>query len=134
MIGFSTLARIWQQREAANVRMCDRAGCDQPGNCPAPKSPNSPDRWYFCQQQRPNTPGLGLFRWPRRRRGGAAQAAGAFQRGLRESAYYGWAGSGDGSRSRDEMKALEVWGWTRTPILTPLRRRGARRPRKCTPM
>lgn len=31
------------------MRICDRHGCDQPGNCPAPKSPNSPDRWYFCE-------------------------------------------------------------------------------------
>jgi DnaJ-class molecular chaperone len=28
--------------------------------------------------------------------------------GYRESAYYGWAGSGDGSRSRDELRALEL--------------------------
>ncbi|MFA7588372.1 MAG: J domain-containing protein, partial [Novosphingobium sp.] len=32
--------------------------------------------------------------------------------GFRESAHYGWAGSGDGSRSRsrDELRALEVLG------------------------
>jgi DnaJ-class molecular chaperone len=30
--------------------------------------------------------------------------------GYRESAHYGWAASGDGSRSRDEMRALEVLG------------------------
>ena len=24
-------------------------GCDQPGDRPAPKSPNSPERWYFCE-------------------------------------------------------------------------------------
>ena len=32
------------------MRLCDRHGCNDPGNCPAPKSPNSPDRWYFCQK------------------------------------------------------------------------------------
>ena len=30
--------------------------------------------------------------------------------GYKESAHYGWAGSGDGSRSRDELRALEVLG------------------------
>lgn len=30
--------------------------------------------------------------------------------GFKEAAHYGWAGSGDGSRSRDEMRALEVLG------------------------
>ena len=30
--------------------------------------------------------------------------------GYRESAHYGWAGSGDGSRTRDEMRALEILG------------------------
>ena len=30
--------------------------------------------------------------------------------GYHESAHYGWAGSGDGSRSRDEMRALELLG------------------------
>jgi hypothetical protein len=30
--------------------------------------------------------------------------------GYKESAHYGWAGSGDGSRSRDEMHALDILG------------------------
>jgi curved DNA-binding protein CbpA len=30
--------------------------------------------------------------------------------GYRESAHYGWMGPGDGSRSRDEMRALELFG------------------------
>ena len=37
-------------REAAAVRLCDRHGCEAPGDCPAPKSPNNPERWYFCQE------------------------------------------------------------------------------------
>ncbi len=31
-------------------------------------------------------------------------------KGYREAAHYGWVGSGDGSRSPDEMRALEVLG------------------------
>jgi hypothetical protein len=30
--------------------MCDRHGCTEKGDCPAPKAPNSRDRWYFCQK------------------------------------------------------------------------------------
>ena len=34
---------------AAKVRLCDRVGCSQTGDRPAPKAPNSPERWYFCE-------------------------------------------------------------------------------------
>ena len=36
-------------REAARVRLCDREGCSEIGDRPAPKAPNSPERWYFCE-------------------------------------------------------------------------------------
>tara|TARA_R110002095_G_scaffold59586_3_gene51054 strand:- start:688 stop:1110 length:423 start_codon:yes stop_codon:yes gene_type:complete len=29
--------------------MCDYDGCDEPGDYPAPKAPDSKDKWYFCQ-------------------------------------------------------------------------------------
>ena len=32
------------------MRQCDRHGCEEPGDRPAPKSPNSPERWYFCER------------------------------------------------------------------------------------
>ena len=34
---------------AVEVRLCDRHGCDKPGDRPAPKAPNRPERWYFCE-------------------------------------------------------------------------------------
>ena len=34
---------------AATVRTCDRDGCNAPGDRPAPKAPNRPERWYFCE-------------------------------------------------------------------------------------
>tara|TARA_B100001939_G_scaffold347994_1_gene371872 strand:+ start:7398 stop:7895 length:498 start_codon:yes stop_codon:yes gene_type:complete len=37
-------------REPVSVRLCDYDGCDQPGNFPAPKAPDSREKWYFCQQ------------------------------------------------------------------------------------
>src|ERR1700748_1450696 len=38
--GFPRWRGYGAAREATQVRMCDRYGCDRPGNCPAPKSPN----------------------------------------------------------------------------------------------
>lgn len=99
-------------REAAQVRLCDRHGCRDPGTCPAPKSPNSPERWYFCEahaaQYNRNWnyfEGLSAQEAASRTRAESATHAGYAQ-----SAHYGWAGSGDGSRSADEMRALEVFG------------------------
>ena len=47
--GFPRWRSYGGAREATQVRLCDRHGCDEPGNCPAPKAPNSPERWYFCE-------------------------------------------------------------------------------------
>lgn len=90
--------------------MCDRHGCDQPGNCPAPKAPNKPERWYFCENHAAEynrnwdyfqglTPEEAAAREAQEQRDAATYG---------ESKFYGWGGSGDGSRSRDEMRALEV--------------------------
>ncbi len=38
-----------KSREAVRIRLCDREGCNQPGDRPAPKAPNKPDRWMFCE-------------------------------------------------------------------------------------
>jgi hypothetical protein len=99
-------------RAAASVRLCDRHGCDRPGSCPAPKSPNSPDRWYFCQDHAAEYnkgwdyfEGLDAEERARRTHDEQRDAG-----GYRASAHYGWAAPGDGSRSRDEMRALDVLG------------------------
>ncbi len=92
--------------------MCDRHGCNQRGDCPAPKSPNSPERWYFCQEHAGEyNRGWNYFE------GLTAEEAAAREAderrdasGFQEAKHYGWAGSGDGSRSRDEMRALDVLG------------------------
>jgi hypothetical protein len=101
-------------REAARMRLCDRAGCDEPGICPAPKAPNSPDRWMFCQRHAAEyNAGWDYF--------AGLDAEEAAQRekaerqtheGFSESSHYGWAPSGDGTRSRDELRALELLGLT----------------------
>ena len=47
--GFPRWGGYGGARDTVQVRLCDRVGCTEPGTCPAPKSPNSPDRWMFCQ-------------------------------------------------------------------------------------
>nr|MBA3730430.1 molecular chaperone DnaJ [Sphingomonas sp.] len=34
---------------AVRIRLCDREGCNAAGDRPAPKAPNKPDRWMFCE-------------------------------------------------------------------------------------
>lgn len=92
------------------MRLCDRHGCDEPGDRPAPKAPNSPERWYFCEQHA----GEYNRNWDyfqglsdeeaAQREADERRDAGGFQ----QSAHHGWGGPGDGSRSRDEMTALDV--------------------------
>jgi hypothetical protein len=94
------------------VRLCDRHGCTDPGTCPAPKAPNSPDRWYFCQRHAAEyNSGWDYFAGLEKEEAeGRARSEEQTNAGYAQSAHYGWAGSGDGSRSADEMRALEVLG------------------------
>ena len=108
--GFPRWGGYGSSREAARVRICDRYNCDAPGDCPAPKSPNSPERWYFCQAHAAEyNRGWDYFE------GLSAEDAAAREAderrdagGYAQSKHNAWAGPGDGSRSRDEMRALDV--------------------------
>lgn len=99
-------------REAAQVRLCDRHGCTQPGTCPAPKSPNSPERWMFCQAHAAEyNAGWDYFAGLDAEEAAEREAAERqSHEGFSESAHYGWAMSGDGTRSRDELRALDLLG------------------------
>jgi hypothetical protein len=108
--GFPRWREYGAEREAVRVRLCDRHGCTEPGNCPAPKSPNSPDRWYFCQEHAAEYnrgwnyfEGLSAEEVAEREANERRDAS-----GFTQSKHNAWAGPGDGSRSRDEMRALEV--------------------------
>jgi len=97
-------------RQAQQVRLCDRDGCSEPGDRPAPKSPNSPERWYFCEAHAAEyNRNWNYFE------GLSAEAAAAREAEERQGAdafasarHYSWGGPGDGTRSRDELRALDV--------------------------
>ena len=99
-------------REATRVRLCDRHGCEEPGDCPAPKSPNSPERWYFCQEHAAEyNKGWDYFAGLDKEEAAArAKAESRDNSGYAEAQHYGWGGPGDGSRSADEMRALDLLG------------------------
>lgn len=108
--GFPRWRGYESERAAATVRLCDRHGCDKPGDRPAPKAPNSPERWYFCEEHA----GEYNRNWnyfdglsaedAAKREADERRDAGGFT----QSRHNQWAGPGDGSRSRDEMRALDV--------------------------
>lgn len=110
--GFPRWRSYGASREATTVRLCDRHGCEEPGDCPAPKAPNSPDRWYFCQRHAAEYNSKwdyfeGLDKAEKEARAKAERSESA---GYAEAQHYGWMGSGDGSRSADEMRALDLLG------------------------
>jgi hypothetical protein len=110
--GFPRWGGYGGNREAVTVRLCDRAGCTNRGDCPAPKSPNNPDRWYFCQQHAAEyNQGWDYFAGLDKEEAAEREANETRDNsGYKEAAHYSWGGSGDGSRSRDEMRALELLG------------------------
>ena len=97
-------------QSAARIRLCDREGCSEPGDRPAPKAPNKPDRWMFCEAHAAEyNKGWNYFAGltPEEAARRAAEEEGQAT-AFRTAAQYQWAGSGDGSRSRDEMRALDA--------------------------
>ncbi len=108
--GFPRWRGYGSGRDAQPIRMCDRSGCDQPGNCPAPKSPNLPDRWYFCAAHAAEyNAGWNYFEGLDKEEAAARERAESTESsGYRQASWAEWGGSGDGTRSRDEMRALEV--------------------------
>jgi hypothetical protein len=46
--GFPRWRPYGSDRDADNVRLCDYYGCEEKGECPAPKSPHTDEKWMFC--------------------------------------------------------------------------------------
>ena len=108
--GFPRWRGYGSARDAEAVRLCDRHGCDEPGDRPAPKSPNSRERWYFCERHAAEYNRSWNYFEGLSAEDAAAREADERRdsNGFRQAGHYGWGGPGDGSRSRDEMRALDV--------------------------
>lgn len=108
--GFPRWRGYGGERGATKVRLCDRHGCDKAGDRPAPKAPNSRERWYFCEEHAAEYnrnwdyfAGLSADEAAQRESDERRSSS-----GYAEQAHYGWAGPGDGRWSRDEMHAFET--------------------------
>ncbi|HVH48882.1 MAG TPA: DnaJ domain-containing protein [Sphingomicrobium sp.] len=99
-----------KSREATRVRLCDRVGCEEVGDRPAPKAPNSKERWFFCEahaaEYNRNWNYFAGLTAEEAAKEAAEEELGS--RAFRQSAQWKWGGPGDGSRSRDEMRALSA--------------------------
>jgi hypothetical protein len=110
--GFPRWRAYGGERAAEQVRLCDRHGCTEPGDRPAPKSPNSPERGYFCEAHAAEYNRNWNYFEGLTAEDAAAREADETRgaNGYRQAGHYGWGGPGDGSRSRDEMRALDLLG------------------------
>lgn len=108
--GFPRWRAYGKSREATELRACDRDGCSLPGDRPAPKAPNSAERWYFCEAHAGEYNRNWDYFAGLDSEAAAARAAdeGAAASAYARSGHWQWGGPGDGSRSRDEMRALEA--------------------------
>jgi hypothetical protein len=97
-------------RETTRVKICDRVGCSEPGTCPAPKAPDSPERWWFCEAHAAEyNRGWDYFAQMSAADAEATRARASRESGAwRQASHWGW-GEGDGSRSAAEMDALRLF-------------------------
>ncbi|MGV3480897.1 MAG: J domain-containing protein [Sphingobium sp.] len=108
--GFPRWRGYGSSRETTKVRLCDREGCDRPGDRPAPKSPNSNERWYFCEEHAGEyNRNWNYFEGLTAEEAAAREACERREAsGFEQARHYGWGGPGDGTRSRDELNALKA--------------------------
>jgi hypothetical protein len=106
--GFPRWRPYGSERQAAEVRLCDRDGCTAVGDKPAPKSPNNPDRWWFCEAHAAEyNKQWDYFQGLTAEEAEARERAAAGERRYRRADHWAW-GEGDGTRSRAELDALRA--------------------------
>lgn len=106
--GFPRWRPYGSERAAAEVRLCDRDGCTNVGDKPAPKSPNSPERWWFCEAHAAEyNKQWDYFQGLTAEEAEAREQAAAGERRYRRAEHWAW-GEGDGTRSRAELDALKA--------------------------
>lgn len=112
--GFPRWGGYGRDTDTVHVRMCDRAGCAEAGEHPAPKSPNSRERWHFCAEHAAEyNRNWNFF-------AGMSEAAAhdymksesEYASGFRQSGAFEWTGAADESgysrTERDALAALDL--------------------------
>jgi curved DNA-binding protein CbpA len=105
--GFPRWRDYGSTREAVTVRGCDRHGCTGVGDRPAPKAPNRPERWYFCETHAAEyNRNWNYFEGLTAEEAAAREAGESAETAFSQAKHWAWGGPGDGSRSRAELDAL----------------------------
>ena len=107
-LGFSTLARLWRKHGGGDGPAVRSAWLQRARQLPRAEIANSPDRWYFCMNHAGEyNRGWNYFEGLSAEEAAEREAAETRTAdGYADPKHYAWAGSGDGSRSRDERHAL----------------------------
>ena len=96
---------------AVEVRVCDRHGCTNAGDRPAPKAPNRPERWYFCEKHAAEyNANWDYFAGLTPEEAAAREASEQGETKYKSASHWEWGGPGDGTRSRAELDALALLG------------------------
>ena len=112
--GFPRWGDYGQDKDTVEVQMCDYTGCSERADHPAPKAPNSPEKWWFCQPHAGEYnrnwnffQGMSSEEAKRHMKDDAATAA-----GFKTSGAYEWGGAKDENgltnRERTAYDALEL--------------------------
>lgn len=106
--GFPRWRAYGSGNAAQALKSCDRHGCDGVGDRPAPKAPNSPERWYFCEKHAAEyNSGWDYFAGLSKEEAAKREEDAKGETRYRRAEHWGW-GEGDGSRSRAELDALKA--------------------------
>ena len=109
--GFPALARLWRgARRASRCAIATATAARSRATGPRPNRRTAASAGISASATPPNTTATGIISKGLTAEDAAAREANE-QRGADAFAsanHYGWGGPGDGSRSRDEMRALDV--------------------------
>lgn len=110
--GFPRWRAYGAERDAATVQLCDVPGCGRKGDCPAPKGPNTRERWHFCQDHAAAYNASYDYFAGLNAEEAAARAEQERQSagGFRASAHWAWAGGASDGLTPGERDAYRVLG------------------------
>jgi hypothetical protein len=110
-LGISPLAAYGDKgREAARVRCATAKAATRPATGPRPRRRTAPSAGISAKRTPPSTTRTGTISptWTPRKRPRARPDERRGANGFKQAQHWQWGGPGDGTRSREEMRALTV--------------------------